>query len=346
MKRALITGITGQDGSYLAEFLLQKGYEVHGLMRRASTFTTDRIDHLYRDPHEPSPRLILHFGDLSDASGIRRVLGKVRPDEVYNLAAQSHVRVSFDQPEYTADVVATGALRLFDAIRDYQIETDRKVRVYQAGSSEMFGAANPPQLETTPFYPRSPYAVGKVAAYWYAVNYREAYDLFISNGILFNHESPRRGETFVTRKITRAVGRIRHGLQEKVYLGNLDAKRDWGFAGDYVESMWLMLQADKPDDFVVATGETRSVRDFLEAAFGYAGLTWQEHVEFDPRYLRPTEVDCLLGDATKARETLDWSPKVSFDELVKMMVDNDIEMAAQERTLTDAGHVISARTSI
>ncbi len=346
MKRALITGITGQDGSYLAEFLLQKGYEVHGLMRRASTFTTDRIDHLYRDPHEPSPRLILHFGDLSDASGIRRVLGKVRPDEVYNLAAQSHVRVSFDQPEYTADVVATGALRLFDAIRDYQIETERKVRVYQAGSSEMFGAANPPQLESTPFYPRSPYAVGKVAAYWYAVNYREAYDLFIANGILFNHESPRRGETFVTRKITRAVGRIRHGLQDKVYLGNLDAKRDWGFAGDYVESMWLMLQAEKPDDYVVATGETRSVRDFLEASFGYAGLVWQDHVEFDPRYLRPTEVDCLLGDATKARETLNWAPKVSFDELVKMMVDNDIEMAAQERTLTDAGHVITARTSI
>lgn len=346
MKRALITGITGQDGSYLAEFLLSKGYEVHGLMRRASTFTTDRIDHLYSDPHDPSPRLILHFGDLADSSGIRRVLGKVRPDEVYNLAAQSHVRVSFDQPEYTADVVATGALRLFDAIRDYQMETDRKVRVYQAGSSEMFGAAPAPQSEATPFYPRSPYAVGKVAAYWYGVNYREAYNLFVANGILFNHESPRRGETFVTRKITRSVGRIRHGLQDKVYLGNLDAQRDWGFAGDYVESMWMMLQADTPDDYVVATGETRSVRDFLEAAFGYAGLNWQDHVEFDARYLRPTEVDCLLGDASKTRKTLGWSPKVSFDELVAMMVDNDTEMAAQERTLTDAGHVVTARTSV
>ncbi len=343
MKRALVTGVTGQDGSYLAEFLLSKGYEVHGLIRRASTFNTDRIDHLYQDPHESGARLFLHYGDLADSTGIRRVIGKVKPDEVYNLGAQSHVRVSFDQPEYTADIVSTGTLRLLDAIRDYIKETDATVRVYQAGSSEMFGAAPAPQSEATPFYPRSPYAVGKVAAHWFGINYREAYGLFVSNGILFNHESPRRGETFVTRKITRALGRIKHGLQEKLYLGNLDSKRDWGFAGDYVEAMWLMLQADEPGDFVVATGETYSVKDFLQAAFSYAELNWQDYVEFDPRYLRPTEVDVLLGDASKARDTLSWQPKVSFQQLVEMMVDHDMDMALQERTLSDAGHKIPTR---
>jgi len=343
MKRALVTGVTGQDGSYLAEFLLSKGYEVHGLIRRASTFNTDRIDHLYQDPHESGARLFLHYGDLSDSTGIRRVIGKVKPDEVYNLGAQSHVRVSFDQPEYTADIVSTGTLRLLDAIRDYIKETGATVRVYQAGSSEMFGAAPAPQSEATPFYPRSPYAVGKVAAHWFGINYREAYGLFVSNGILFNHESPRRGETFVTRKITRALGRIKHGLQEKLYLGNLDSKRDWGFAGDYVEAMWLMLQADEPGDFVVATGETYSVKDFLQAAFSYAGLDWKDYVEFDPRYLRPTEVDVLLGDASKARDMLGWQPKVSFQQLVEMMVDHDMDMALQERTLSDAGHKIPTR---
>ena len=343
MKRALITGLTGQDGSYLAEFLLEKGYEVHGLIRRASTFNTDRVDHLYRDPHEEGTRLFLHYGDLSDSTGLRRTIGKVRPDEVYNLAAQSHVRVSFDQPEYTADIVSTGALRLLDAVRDYIAETGSSVKIYQAGSSEMYGAAEAPQSEKTPFYPRSPYAVGKVAAHWYGVNYREAYGLFIANGILFNHESPRRGETFVTRKITRAVGRIRHGLQEKLFLGNLDAKRDWGFAGDYVDAMWRMLQADTADDYVVATGESHSVKEFLEAAFSYADLNWEDYVAFDPRYLRPTEVDYLLGDASKAKTALNWTPKVSFQELVEMMVDHDTELAAQERTLADAGHVVPAR---
>lgn len=343
MKRALITGVTGQDGSYLAEFLLSKGYEVHGLIRRASTFNTDRIDHLYQDPHESDARLFLHYGDLSDSTGIRRVIGKVQPDEVYNLGAQSHVRVSFDQPEYTADIVATGTLRLLDAIRDYIKEKDAQVRVYQAGSSEMFGAAPAPQSEATPFYPRSPYAVGKVAAHWYGVNYREAYGMFVSNGILFNHESPRRGETFVTRKITRALGRIKHGLQDKLFLGNLDAKRDWGYAGDYVEAMWLMLQAETPDDYVVATGETYSVRDFLQTAFSYAELDWESHVEFDARYLRPTEVDLLLGDASKAEKNLNWKPKVSFRQLVEMMVDHDMDLAAQERTLSDAGHKVPSR---
>ncbi len=343
MKRALITGLTGQDGSYLAEFLLEKGYEVHGLIRRASTFNTDRVDHLYRDPHEAGTKLFLHYGDLADSTGLRRTIGKVKPDEVYNLGAQSHVRVSFDQPEYTADIVSTGALRLLDAVRDYIAETGATVRVYQAGSSEMYGAAPAPQTEATPFYPRSPYAVGKVAAHWYGVNYREAYGLFVANGILFNHESPRRGETFVTRKITRAVGRIRHGLQDKLYLGNLDAKRDWGYAGDYVEAMWLMLQAEKPDDYVVATGETHSVREFLEAAFSHAGLDWEKHVAFDARYLRPTEVDLLLGDAAKARAALNWQPKVPFRQLVEMMVDHDTELASQERTLADAGHTVRAR---
>lgn len=343
MSKALITGITGQDGSYLAELLLSKGYEVHGIIRRASTFNTDRIDHLYHDPHEAGGRLTLHYGDLTDGTGLRRILEKVEPEEVYNLGAQSHVKVSFDQPEYTADVVASGVLRLLDAVRDHQESSGHQVRVYQAGSSEMFGAARPPQSLETPFYPRSPYAVSKVAAYWYGVNYREAYGMFIANGILFNHESERRGETFVTRKITRAVGRIKHGLQDKLYLGNLDAKRDWGYAPDYVEAMWLMLQQDEPGDFLIATGEAYSVREFAEAAFAEAGLDWEQYVEIDPRYFRPTEVDYLLGDAVKTREQLDWAPKVGFPELVKRMVAHDMELAAQEKTLRDAGHEVSLR---
>jgi GDPmannose 4,6-dehydratase len=338
MKKALITGITGQDGSYLAELLLGKGYEVHGVIRRASSFNTDRIDHLYVDPHTPGARLFLHHGDLADGTSMRRILELVQPDEVYNLAAQSHVRVSFDEPEYTADIDAVGTLRLLECVRDYARRIQARVRFYQAGSSEMFGAAPAPQSEATPFYPRSPYAVSKVAAHWYAVNYREAHDLFICNGILFNHESPRRGETFVTRKVTRAVGRILLGMQEKVYLGNLDAKRDWGFAGDFVEAMWLMLQQEEPDDYVVATGESYSVREFLEAAFGYAGLDWERHVGFDPRYVRPTEVDELRGDAAKARSVLGWQPRVDFHTLVRMMVDHDVRLAEQERTLRDAGH--------
>ncbi len=343
MKRALITGITGQDGSYLVEFLLAKGYEVHGIIRRSSTFNTDRIDHLYQDPHEPGVRLFLHYGDLTDGTGLRRILEKVQPDEVYNLGAQSHVKVSFEQPEYTADVVATGTLRLLEALRDYVKLSGKQVRIYQAGSSEMFGASPPPQNEKTPFYPRSPYAVAKVAAYWYAVNYREAYGLFICNGILFNHESPRRGETFVTRKITRAVGRIKMGLQKKLYLGNLEARRDWGYAGDYVEAMWLMLQQPEPDDYVVATGESHSVREFLEEAFAYVGLDWRDYVEIDQRYFRPIEVDHLQGDATKARKKLGWYPRVTFQELVRMMVDHDLELARQEKTLKDAGHTVMLR---
>lgn len=344
MKRALITGITGQDGSYLAELLLDKGYEVHGIIRRASTFNTDRIDHLYQDQHEEGVRLFLHYGDLTDSTGLRRILEQVRPDEVYNLGAQSHVKVSFDQPEYTADVVGTGTLRLFDAVRDYCDTTGCDVRIYQAGSSEMFGAAAPPQRLDTPFYPRSPYAVAKVAGFWYGVNYREAYGMFIANGILFNHESERRGETFVTRKITRAVGRIKHGLQDKLYLGNLDAKRDWGYAPDYVEAMWLMLQQDEPGDFLIATGEAYSVREFAEAAFAEVGLNWEDYVEIDPRYFRPTEVDYLLGEATATRDKLGWAPKVSFSELVKRMVAHDLELAAQEKTLKDAGHNVNLRS--
>jgi len=343
MKKALITGITGQDGSYLTEFLLERGYEVHGIIRRTSTFNTDRIDHLYRDPHDPEARLFLHYGDLSDGTGLRHILERVQPDEIYNLGAQSHVKVSFEQPEYTADIVATGTLRLLEAVRDFVRHSGKQVRFYQAGSSEMFGAAPPPQNEKTPFYPRSPYAAAKVAAYWYAVNYREAYGLFICNGILFNHESPRRGETFVTRKITRAAGRIKMGLQDKLYLGNLEARRDWGFAGDYVEAMWLMLQQDEPDDYVIATGESHSVREFLELAFGMLDLDWRKYVEIDPRYFRPTEVDHLLGDASKAREKLGWRPRVSFEELVRMMVEHDLELARQERTLKDAGHTIALR---
>jgi GDPmannose 4,6-dehydratase len=342
-KRALITGVTGQDGSYLTEFLLAKGYEVHGLIRRASLFNTDRIDHLYHDPHLAGPRLTLHYGDLTDGTGLRRVLEKVDPDEVYNLGAQSHVKVSFDIPEYTADVVAVGTLRLIEAMRDHVVHGGRPLRYYQAGSSEMFGAAPPPQSETTPFYPRSPYGVSKVAAHWFAVNYREAYGLFICNGILFNHESPRRGETFVTRKVTRSVGRISQGLQDKVYLGNLEAKRDWGFTGDYVEAMWLMLQQQKPDDYIVATGEARSVRDLVELAFGVAGLDWRRHVEVDQRYFRPTDVDALCGDPTKARDVLGWKPRVTFAELVKMMVEHDIDLARRERTVNRAGFADPAR---
>ena len=337
MKTALITGITGQDGSYLAELLIAKGYDVHGLIRRSSSFNTGRIDHLYRDPHAANVPLRLHYGDLSDGAGMRRIIQETAPDEIYNLGAQSHVRVSFDQPEYTADVVGVGTLRLLEAVRDGQQAIGKQIRFYQAGSSEMFGAANPPQSEATPFYPRSPYAVGKVAAHWYAINYREAYDLFICNGILFNHESPRRGETFVTRKITRALTRIKMGLQDKLFLGNLEAKRDWGFAGDYVDAMWRMLQADAPDDYVVATGEAWSVQQFLDLAAEIVGLDPEEIVETDSRYFRPTEVDYLLGDPSKARETLGWSPTVSFQELVKMMVESDMQLAQQEAVLRDAG---------
>lgn len=343
MKKALITGITGQDGSYLTELLLEKGYIVHGIIRRSSTFSTDRIDHLYQDPHEPDVRLFLHYGDLSDGAVIRRVLERAKPDEVYHLGAQSHVKVSFEEPRYTADVVAVGTLRLLEAVRDWSVREDRKVRLYNAGSSEMFGASPPPQNEDTPFYPRSPYAVSKVAAHWYAVNFREAYDLFVANGILFNHESPRRGETFVTRKVTRAVARIKLGLQEHLFLGNLEARRDWGFAADYVEAMWRMLQQDEPDDFVVATGTSYSVRDLVEQAFGYLNLDWEDHVRIDPRYLRPTEVNYLEGDASKAREQLGWEPKVSFDELVEMMVEYDLELARQEKLLSDHGHQVTPR---
>jgi GDPmannose 4,6-dehydratase len=341
-QKALVTGITGQDGSYLTELLLSKGYEVHGIIRRASLFNTDRIDHVYKDPHNPNAKMFLHYGDLTDASSLRKVLEKVQPTEIYNLGAQSHVKVSFENPVYTAESVAMGTLNLLEAFRDYQETHSREVRFYQAGSSEMFGSAKPPQSETTPFEPRSPYAVSKVAAHWYARNYRESYGLHISNGILFNHESPRRGETFVTRKITRALGRIKYGLQDKLYLGNLDAKRDWGFAGDYVEAMHAMLQQDKPDDYVIATGETYSVKQFLEAAFSQAGLDWQEYVEVDSKYFRPAEVDALLGNPRKANKQLGWKAKTSFRDLVKMMVDSDMERAKQERTLTDAGHAITS----
>jgi len=342
-RRALVTGVTGQDGSYLAELLIAKGYEVHGVIRRASTFNTGRIDHLYRDPHDPEARLFLHHGDLSDGSGLRHLVEQAQPDEIYNLGAQSHVRVSFDAPEYTADVTGSGTLRLLAAFRDYQRASGKDVRFYQAGSSEMFGSARPPQSEATPFHPRSPYAVAKVSAHWYAVNFRESYDLFIANGILFNHESPRRGETFVTRKITRAATRIKLGLQERLYLGNLDAKRDWGFAGDYVEAMWRMLQAERPDDFVVATGEAYSVRELLDRTFGALDLDWNAHVTIDPRYFRPAEVDHLLGDASKARSALGWEPKVGFDALVKMMVEHDLALATQEKLLRDAGHAPNDR---
>ena len=320
-KKALITGITGQDGSYLAELLLEKGYEVHGMIRRSSSFNTGRIDHLYRDVHDIDARLFLHYGDLSDSSSINRILQKIKPEEIYHLGAQSHVRVSFDMPEYTGDVTGLGTARILDAILDTGLET----RFYQASSSEMYGRVlEVPQKETTPFYPRSPYGAAKVYSYWMTVNYREAYHLHASNGILFNHESPRRGETFVTRKITRALAKIMAGKQKDLFLGNLDAKRDWGYAKDYVEAMWLMLQADQADDYVVAMGETHSVREFLEIAFGMVGRDYQEFVKIDPRYFRPTEVDLLIGDPAKAREKLGWKPKVSFKELVYLMVESDL----------------------
>jgi GDPmannose 4,6-dehydratase len=341
-RRALITGITGQDGSYLAEFLLAKGYEVHGIVRRASTFNTERLDDIYADPHKVGARLSLHYGDITDGATLRRTIERSKPDEIYNLAAQSHVRVSFDQAEYTADAVATGTLRLLEAVRDY-VAAGNATRVYQAGSSEMYGATAPPQNEKTPFYPRSPYAVAKVAAHWFAVNYREAYKLFICNGILFNHESERRGETFVTRKITRALARIKLGLQEKLYLGNLNAHRDWGYAKDYVEAMWMMLQQKDAEDFVIATGESHSVADFLDEAAKCLDLDWRKVVKEDPRYFRPTEVDFLCGDASKARAKLGWAPKVSFAQLVKLMVEHDLELAKQEATLTKAGHQVAQR---
>ena len=325
-KKALITGVTGQDGSYLSELLLEKGYEVHGIIRRTSTFNTDRIDHIYEDPHKPDANFFLHYGDLTDGTTLRHILEKVKPNEVYNLGAQSHVRVSFDAPEFTVDSVAMGTLRLLEAIKDYQERTGIEVRYYQAGSSEMFGKVQEvPQKETTPFYPRSPYACGKVYAHWQTVNHRESYNLFACNGILFNHESPRRGETFVTRKITRAVARIVAGKQKKIYLGNLDSKRDWGYAKDYVRAMWLMLQQDQPDDYVVATGETYSVKEFLELAFNHVNLNWEDYVAFDERYLRPAEVDLLIGDPTKAKTKLNWEPSVTFPELVALMVQADLD---------------------
>lgn len=359
MKRALITGITGQDGAYLAEFLLGKGYEVHGIKRRSSSFNTERIDHLYQDPHEPNVRFRLHYGDLTDATNLIRVLQEVRPDEVYNLGAQSHVQVSFETPEYTADVDGLGTLRLLEAIRILGME--RTCRFYQASTSELYGnAPEAPQSETTPFYPRSPYAAAKLFAYWIVVNYREAYGMYACNGILFNHESPLRGETFVTRKITRAVARIKLGLESTLYLGNLDAKRDWGYAGDYVELMWLMLQQDEPDDYVVATGQTTTVREFARAAFAHAGIevrfegtgvdekgidaeTGRVLVRVDPRYFRPTEVDVLVGDASKAREKLGWEPRVTLQELIAMMVDADLAEAARERHLVEGGYGVPRR---
>ena len=327
-KRALITGITGQDGSYLAELLLSKGYEVHGIIRRASTFNTGRLDHVYADPHESSARLKLHYGDLSDGSALARLLSVIEPQEIYNLAAQSHVRVSFDCPEYTTDITGSGTVRLLEAIRESGI----KPRFYQASSSEMYGKVQEvPQTERTPFYPRSPYACAKVYSYWITVNYRESYGLHANNGILFNHESPRRGETFVTRKITRAIAHIMCGLQDKLYLGNLDAKRDWGYAKEFVEAMWLTLQQDEPDDYVIATNETHSVREFLEVAFRHVGLNWQKFVEIDPKYFRPAEVDLLIGDYSKAEKKLGWAPKTKFEDLVKLMVDADIRALKEHR---------------
>jgi GDPmannose 4,6-dehydratase len=333
MKKAFLTGITGQDGSYLAELLLNKGYEVHGLIRRASTFNTDRIDHLYRDFHDPNAKLFLHYGDLNVSGQLMDLLHSIAPCEIYHLGAQSHVRVSFDMPEYTADITGLGTLRILEAIRKTGIQT----KFYQASSSEMFGAATPPQSEKTIFQPRSPYAAAKVYAYYIAHNYRDAYGIFAANGILFNHESPRRGETFVTRKVTRAATQIKLGLKDKLYLGNLEAKRDWGFAGDYVEAMWLMLQQDKPDDFVIATGETYSVKEFVERVFTKLDLDYNKYVVVDKRYFRPTEVDVLLGDSTKARKVLGWQPKVTFDKLVDMMITADLELAKKEKILIDAG---------
>jgi GDPmannose 4,6-dehydratase len=331
MNKALITGITGQDGSYLAEFLLNKGYEVHGLVRRASTFNTRRIEHLYVDPHEPDVRLFLHYGDLSDSGQLAHLIYNIQPNEVYHLGAQSHVRVSFDMPEYTGDATGLGTTRLLEAIRRSGITT----KFYQASSSELYGSTPPPQNELSPMQPQSPYAAAKLYAYWLVRNYRDAYGLFAVNGILFNHESPRRGETFVTRKITRAVARIKLGLQDKLYLGNLEARRDWGYAPDYVEAMWLMLQQDAPADYVIATGEANSVREFLEEAFSYAELDWRRYVEIDPKYFRPTEVDYLLGDPTKARQQLNWQPKVTFKELVRIMVDADMQDLMDMRQCRD-----------
>jgi GDPmannose 4,6-dehydratase len=333
MKKAFLTGITGQDGSYLAEFLLNKGYEVHGLIRRSSSFNTERIDHLYRDFHDTDTRLFLHYGDLSVSGQLMDLLHSIQPDEIYHLGAQSHVRVSFDMPEYTGDVTGLGTLRILEAIR----KTGIKTKFYQASSSEMFGAASPPQSENTIFQPRSPYAAAKVYAYYIVQNYRDAYGLFATNGILFNHESPRRGETFVTRKITRAATQIKLGLKNKLFLGNLEAKRDWGFAGDFVEAMWLMLQQDKPDDFVIATGETHSVREFTEKVFSKLDLDYNKYISVDPRYFRPTEVDVLLGDASKAKKALGWKPKITFDALIDMMIATDMELAKKEKTLLDAG---------
>ena len=336
-KRALVTGITGQDGSYLAELLLGKGYEVWGMVRRASTFNTGRLDHIYQDPHEPGCRLFLHHGDLNDGSSLNLLLKRLRPDEIYNLGAQSHVRVSFDVPEYTGEVTGLGATRLLEAIRELDLKT---TRVYQASSSEMFGASPPPQNEKTPFYPRSPYGCAKVYAYWIGVNYREAYGLHVTNGILFNHESPRRGETFVTRKVTRAASRIKLGLQKKLFLGNLEARRDWGFAKDYVEAMWLMLQQPKGDDYVIGTGKSHSVRELCEEAFGHVGLDYREYVAIDPRYQRPTEVDFLLADPSKAKQKLGWTPRTAFKELVKLMMESDLALAEREQR-AGAGPAVS-----
>jgi GDPmannose 4,6-dehydratase len=341
MKKALITGITGQDGSYLAEFLLSKGHEVHGLIRRSSTFNTERIDHIYVDPHETNVRLFLHYGDITDSGQLTNLIYNIQPDEIYHLAAQSHVRVSFDMPEFTGDVTGIGTTRLLEAIRRSGIKT----RYYQASSSEMFGDAPPPQNEETPFSPRSPYAVAKVYAYWMARNYREGYKLFAVNGILFNHESPRCGETFVTRKITKGLARIKYKLQDKVYLGNLKARRDWGYAKDFVGAMWLMLQQEEPDDYVIATGESHSVEEFLEEAFGYAGLDWRDHVEIDPRYFRPTDVDFLQGDASKAKRKLHWEPRVKFKELVRVMVDADLRNLEEMRHCQDVIRKLSDNKS-
>jgi GDPmannose 4,6-dehydratase len=343
MKKALITGITGQDGSYLAELLLTKGYEVHGIIRRASTFNTERIDHLYQDPHINGVRFFLHYGDIADSTNLIKLLYRIQPDEIYHLAAQSHVRVSFDIPEYTGDVTGLGTIRILEAIR----ETGLKAKFYQASSSEMYGKVQEvPQRETTPFYPRSPYGAAKVYAYWLTVNYRESYGLYACNGILFNHESPRRGETFVTRKITRAAARIKAGLEKKIFLGNLEAKRDWGYAKEYVEAMWLMLQQEEPDDYVVATGETHSVRELLEEAFSYVGLDWHRHVEIDPRYYRPAEVDLLIGDPTKAKRKLGWEATTKFKDLVRLMVDADMETAGKEAHMNNyAGSASNIRRS-
>ena len=341
--RALVTGITGQDGSYLAELLLGKGYDVHGLIRRSSSFNTERLETIYQDPHDAGARMHLHYADMTDANSLARLVRQIKPTEVYNLGAQSHVRVSFDQPIYTADATGVGAVKLLEAVRDFQDASGYQIRYYQASSSEMYGkVVETLQTEDTPFYPRSPYGVAKLYAHWITINYRESYGLHASCGILFNHESPRRGETFVTRKITRAAGRIKCGLQKKLYLGNLDAQRDWGFAGDYVEMMWMMLQQQEPDDYIVATGETHAVREFCEKSFARLDLDYNDFVEIDPRYFRPAEVDLLLGDPAKAKKQLGWVPKVSFDALVDMMVDTDLELAKREQSLIRAGHNVTS----